>query len=141
MFICGSAVVLHHENVKCSKHHDFMWSSYHDLWPRRCPQCPPTPHPTLAGCSFWFQTSTPINLCLLQVTRASKVWGEVPLPEDLETDNHVKASQALLDDDEDFAADEASGGGLNDAGQPRVPAAAVLNSVFLFLHWEVSQKL
>ncbi|XP_029690402.1 basement membrane-specific heparan sulfate proteoglycan core protein isoform X5 [Takifugu rubripes] len=47
-------------------------------------------------------------LSCLAVTQASKVWGEVPLPEDLETD-HVKASQALLDDDEDFAADEASG--------------------------------
>lgn len=50
-------------------------------------------------------------LCLLQVTQASKVWGEVPLPEDLEAEKDVKAS-LLLDDDEDFAADEASGGGL-----------------------------
>lgn len=46
----------------------------------------------------------------VQVTQASKVWGEVPLPEDLEEDGHLKASLALLDDDEDFAADEASGG-------------------------------
>lgn len=97
---------------------------------------PNAPHPpTLPGP----RTSTPINLCLLQVTRASKVWGEVPLPEDLETDKHVKASQALLDDDEDFAADEASGGELHDARPPRVPAAA-LNSVVLYLHWEISQK-
>lgn len=83
------------------------------------PPGPPqtTPPPMLgAGCSPWVQTSTPINLCLLQVTQASKVWGEVPLPEDLETDSHVKASQALLDDDEDFAADEASGGGRNVGG-------------------------
>lgn len=47
------------------------------------------------------------------MTQASKVWGEVPLPEDLEEDDHVKASPALLDDDEDFAADEASGGELS----------------------------
>lgn len=41
------------------------------------------------------------------------MWGEVPLPEDLEADKDVRASQSLLDDDEDFAADEASGGWLN----------------------------
>lgn len=39
------------------------------------------------------------------------MWGEVPLPEDLEAAKVVKASHTLLDDDEDFAADEASGGG------------------------------
>lgn len=61
-----------------------------------------------------------MNVSLLQVTQASKVWGEVPLPEDLEADQHLKASQALLDDDEDFAADEASGGGLT----PQITAAA-----------------
>lgn len=65
-------------------------------------------------------------MCLLQVTRASKVWGEVPLPEDLEADQHLKASPALLDDDEDFAADEASGGGL--APPMAAAAAAVLHS-------------
>lgn len=77
-----------------------------------------------AGCSLSSQTSTPINPYVLQVTQASKVWGEVPLPEDLEADDHVKSSQALLDDDEDFAADEASGGGL----APQITAPAVLNS-------------
>ncbi|CAN9515659.1 unnamed protein product [Ophioblennius macclurei] len=46
---------------------------------------------------------------LVTVTQASKVWGEVPLPEDLEAEKDVQASQSLLDDDEDFAADEASG--------------------------------
>ncbi|XP_061591358.1 basement membrane-specific heparan sulfate proteoglycan core protein isoform X3 [Cololabis saira] len=46
---------------------------------------------------------------LLSVTGASKVWGEVPLPEDLESGKDVKVSPSLLDDDEDFAADEASG--------------------------------
>lgn len=40
------------------------------------------------------------------------MWGEVPLPEDLEAEKEVQASRSLLDDDEDFAADEASGGGL-----------------------------
>lgn len=40
------------------------------------------------------------------------MWGEVPLPEDLEAAKDVHASQSLLDDDEDFAADEASGGEL-----------------------------
>lgn len=47
------------------------------------------------------------------MTQASKVWGEVPLPEDLEAEKDVQASHSLLDDDEDFAADEASGGGLD----------------------------
>ncbi|KAL6119478.1 hspg2 [Pungitius sinensis] len=46
---------------------------------------------------------------LVTVTQASKVWGEVPLPEDLEEENAVLASQSLLDDDEDFAADGVSG--------------------------------
>lgn len=46
------------------------------------------------------------------MTQASKVWGEVPLPEDLEAEKTVQGSQSLLDDDEDFAADEASGGGF-----------------------------
>ncbi|KAM4737871.1 basement membrane-specific heparan sulfate proteoglycan core protein isoform 2-T2 [Anableps anableps] len=46
---------------------------------------------------------------LVSVTHASKVWGEVPLPEDLESEKDVQASPSLLDDDEDFAADEASG--------------------------------
>lgn len=41
------------------------------------------------------------------------MWGEVPLPEDLEAEKDVRASQSLLDDDEDFAADEASGGGFD----------------------------
>ncbi|KAK7877976.1 hypothetical protein WMY93_031378 [Mugilogobius chulae] len=43
------------------------------------------------------------------VSQASKVWGEVPLPEDLEAEKRVQAAHSLLDDDEDFAADEASG--------------------------------
>lgn len=41
------------------------------------------------------------------------MWGEVPLPEDLEAEKDLQASRSLLDDDEDFAADESSGGGLD----------------------------
>ena len=54
-----------------------------------------------------------VPVFLLQVAQGSKVWGEVPLPEDLEAEKSVKATQSLLDDDEDFAADEASGGGYD----------------------------
>ena len=44
------------------------------------------------------------------MAQGSKVWGEVPLPEDLEAEKTVLRSKRFLDDDEDFAADEASGG-------------------------------
>lgn len=40
------------------------------------------------------------------------MWGEVPLPEDLEANKDAGASPSLLGDDEDFVADEASGGEL-----------------------------
>ncbi|XP_051280131.1 basement membrane-specific heparan sulfate proteoglycan core protein isoform X11 [Dicentrarchus labrax] len=63
---------------------------------------------------------------LVTVTQASKVWGEVPLPEDLEAEKDVKASQSLLDDDEDFAADEASGdlpSGEDDGSTPWPPVS------------------
>ncbi|MED6249241.1 hypothetical protein ATANTOWER_011337, partial [Ataeniobius toweri] len=43
------------------------------------------------------------------VTQTSKVWGEFPFPEDLESEKVVQTSPSLLDDDEDFAADEVSG--------------------------------
>ncbi|XP_047235897.1 basement membrane-specific heparan sulfate proteoglycan core protein isoform X4 [Girardinichthys multiradiatus] len=46
---------------------------------------------------------------LVSVTQASKVWGEFPFPEDLESEKVVQTSPSLLDDDEDFAADEVSG--------------------------------
>ncbi|XP_054868568.1 basement membrane-specific heparan sulfate proteoglycan core protein isoform X9 [Amphiprion ocellaris] len=62
---------------------------------------------------------------LVTVTQASKVWGEVPLPEDLEAEKDVQASQSLLDDDEDFAADEASGdlpSGEDDGSTPWPPS-------------------
>lgn len=77
---------------------------------------PPFQGPCIAlGVTFLHSDFNPYKslLCLLQVTQASKVWGEVPLPEDLEANKDVRASQSLLDDDEDFAADEASGGWLS----------------------------
>ncbi|XP_045912374.1 basement membrane-specific heparan sulfate proteoglycan core protein-like isoform X7 [Micropterus dolomieu] len=61
-----------------------------------------------------------------KVTRASKVWGEVPLPEDLEAEKDVQVSQSLLDDDEDFVADEASGdlpSGEDDGSTPWPPVS------------------
>ncbi|XP_069566959.1 basement membrane-specific heparan sulfate proteoglycan core protein isoform X4 [Brachyistius frenatus] len=63
---------------------------------------------------------------LVSVTQASKVWGEVPLPEDLEAEKHIQASPSLLDDDEDFAADEASGdlpSGEDDGSTPWPPVS------------------
>ncbi|XP_078111881.1 basement membrane-specific heparan sulfate proteoglycan core protein isoform X2 [Sander vitreus] len=63
---------------------------------------------------------------LVTVTQASKVWGEVPLPEDLEGEKDVQASPSLLDDDEDFAADEASGdlpSGEDDGSTPWPPVS------------------
>ncbi|XP_040007845.1 basement membrane-specific heparan sulfate proteoglycan core protein isoform X2 [Xiphias gladius] len=63
---------------------------------------------------------------LVTVTQASKVWGEVPLPEDLEAEKDVQVSRSLLDDDEDFAADEASGdlpSGEDDGSTPWPPVS------------------
>lgn len=48
-------------------------------------------------------------LPLFQVAQSSKVWDEVPVPEDLETAS-VPRLQRYLEDDEDFAADQGSGG-------------------------------
>ncbi|KAG5281836.1 hypothetical protein AALO_G00049330 [Alosa alosa] len=42
---------------------------------------------------------------LTNVALSSKVWGEVPVPEDLEASRGVRQAQRYLDDDEDFAAD------------------------------------
>ncbi|XP_076022702.1 basement membrane-specific heparan sulfate proteoglycan core protein isoform X2 [Genypterus blacodes] len=64
---------------------------------------------------------------LVTVTQASKVWGEVPLPEDLEAEKKVQTSHSLLDDDEDFAADEASGdlpSGEDDGSTPWPPTVS-----------------
>ncbi|XP_058499022.1 basement membrane-specific heparan sulfate proteoglycan core protein isoform X3 [Solea solea] len=63
---------------------------------------------------------------LVTVTQASKVWGGVSVPEDLEAAKEVRASHSLLDDDEDFAADEASGdlpSGEDDGSTPWPPVA------------------
>ncbi|XP_077465112.1 basement membrane-specific heparan sulfate proteoglycan core protein [Stigmatopora argus] len=46
---------------------------------------------------------------LVTVTQASKVWGEVPWPDDLVDQKEALAAPSLLGDDEDFVADEASG--------------------------------
>ncbi|KAK1898318.1 Basement membrane-specific heparan sulfate proteoglycan core protein [Dissostichus eleginoides] len=62
----------------------------------------------------------------VDVTQASKVWGEVPLPEDLEGATTLKVSHSLMDDDEDFAADEASGdlpSGEDDGSTPWPPVS------------------
>ncbi|XP_038577847.1 basement membrane-specific heparan sulfate proteoglycan core protein isoform X10 [Micropterus salmoides] len=86
----------------------------------------------------WWKMGTPTtSICglilsliltcqLVTVTRASKVWGEVPLPEDLEAEKDVQVSQSLLDDDEDFVADEASGdlpSGEDDGSTPWPPVS------------------
>ncbi|XP_031421932.1 basement membrane-specific heparan sulfate proteoglycan core protein isoform X9 [Clupea harengus] len=42
---------------------------------------------------------------LTNVAWSSKVWGEVPVPEDLEAGHRVRQTRQYLDDDEDFAAD------------------------------------
>ncbi|XP_034445775.1 basement membrane-specific heparan sulfate proteoglycan core protein isoform X2 [Hippoglossus hippoglossus] len=74
--------------------------------------------------TFGLILSLILSCQLVTVTQASKVWGEVPLPEDLEAKKDVKASPSLLDDDEDFAADEASGdlpSGEDDGSTPWPP--------------------
>ncbi|XP_068162728.1 basement membrane-specific heparan sulfate proteoglycan core protein isoform X3 [Antennarius striatus] len=63
---------------------------------------------------------------LVTVIQASKVWGEVPLPEDFDAEKDAPASQSLLDDDEDFAADAASGdlpSGEDDGSTPWPPVS------------------
>ncbi|XP_076839971.1 basement membrane-specific heparan sulfate proteoglycan core protein isoform X4 [Brachyhypopomus gauderio] len=60
---------------------------------------------------------------LTNVARSSKVWGEVPFPEDLEAAKQVRP-QRYFDDDEDFAGDEASGdviSGEEDGSTPEPP--------------------
>ncbi|KAL1020675.1 hypothetical protein UPYG_G00003200 [Umbra pygmaea] len=47
---------------------------------------------------------------LINVAQSSKVWGEVPFPEDLDSERTIiQRSKRFLVDDEDFAADDASG--------------------------------
>ncbi|XP_077945716.1 basement membrane-specific heparan sulfate proteoglycan core protein isoform X7 [Gasterosteus aculeatus] len=72
---------------------------------------------------------------LVTVTQASKVWGEVPLPEDLEGERAVLASQSLLDDDEDFAADGVSGdlpSGEEDGSTPDVTSTIYYRALVNF---------
>ncbi|XP_053096911.1 basement membrane-specific heparan sulfate proteoglycan core protein isoform X2 [Pangasianodon hypophthalmus] len=60
---------------------------------------------------------------LIHVAESSKVWEEVPIPEDLEV-ARVPRPQRYLEDDEDFAADEASGdliSGEEDGSTPEPP--------------------
>ncbi|KAL7864275.1 hypothetical protein AOLI_G00156950 [Acnodon oligacanthus] len=74
----------------------------------------------------------------VEVAESSKVWGEVPLPEDLDASKEQRIRRSLdnekdratqrmwryLDDDEDFAADEASGdwiSGDEDGSTPEPP--------------------
>ncbi|XP_049611156.2 basement membrane-specific heparan sulfate proteoglycan core protein isoform X2 [Syngnathus scovelli] len=63
---------------------------------------------------------------LVHVTQASKVWGEVPLPDDSVEQKDVQAAPSLLGDDEDFVADEASGdlpSGEDDGSAPWPPVS------------------
>ncbi|XP_061908758.1 basement membrane-specific heparan sulfate proteoglycan core protein [Entelurus aequoreus] len=67
---------------------------------------------------------------LLTVTRASKVWGEVPPPDDSVEQKDVPAAPSLLGDDEDFVADEASGdlpSGEDDGSAPWPPVSETTN--------------
>ncbi|CAB1426561.1 unnamed protein product [Pleuronectes platessa] len=77
---------------------------------------------------LWTYPLLILSCQLVTVTQASKVWGEVPLPEDLESKKDVQASPSLLDDDEDFAADEASGdlpSGEDDGSTPWPPESTI----------------
>lgn len=60
------------------------------------------------------------------------MWGEVPLPEDLESEKDVQTSRSLLDDDEDFAADGPSGGGAKLFTQSNSKLKTVAHSCFSF---------
>ncbi|XP_077565304.1 basement membrane-specific heparan sulfate proteoglycan core protein isoform X7 [Stigmatopora nigra] len=67
---------------------------------------------------------------LVTVTQASKVWGEVPWPDDLVDQKEAPAAPSLLGDDEDFVADEASGdlpSGEDDGSTPwpHVPESTI----------------
>ncbi|XP_036447334.1 basement membrane-specific heparan sulfate proteoglycan core protein [Colossoma macropomum] len=86
---------------------------------------------------FGLLISLIVTSYLVHVAESSKVWGEVPLPEDLEASKEQKIRRSLdidkdrvtwkwryLDDDEDFAADEASGdvnSGDEDGSTPEPP--------------------
>ncbi|XP_060793463.1 basement membrane-specific heparan sulfate proteoglycan core protein isoform X5 [Neoarius graeffei] len=66
---------------------------------------------------------------LMNVAESSKVWDEVPFPEDLEVASGPKPQHYLDDDDEDFAADEASGdliSGEEDGSTPEPPVVITI---------------
>ncbi|XP_042159702.1 basement membrane-specific heparan sulfate proteoglycan core protein isoform X9 [Oncorhynchus tshawytscha] len=71
---------------------------------------------------------------LVNVAQSSKVWGEVPLPEDLDSSRTVvQRSQRFLDDDEDFAADEASGdlpSGEEDGSTPEPTVVTEISTTY-----------
>ncbi|XP_066527292.1 basement membrane-specific heparan sulfate proteoglycan core protein [Hoplias malabaricus] len=86
---------------------------------------------------------------LLNVVESSKVWGEVPLPEDLEASKVQRIKRHLddevdpaarkkwnfLDDDEDFAADEGSGdmiSGDEDGSTPEPPVTIYYRALVNF---------
>ncbi|XP_036844476.1 basement membrane-specific heparan sulfate proteoglycan core protein isoform X1 [Oncorhynchus mykiss] len=71
---------------------------------------------------------------LINVAQSSKVWGEVPLPEDLDSERTVvQRSQRFLDDDEDFTADEASGdlpSGEEDGSTPEPSVVTEISTTY-----------
>eukprot|EP00063_Salmo_salar_P016771 XP_013991606.1 PREDICTED: basement membrane-specific heparan sulfate proteoglycan core protein-like isoform X19 [Salmo salar] len=71
---------------------------------------------------------------LVNVAQSSKVWGEVPLPEDLDSSRTVvQRSQRFLDDDEDFAANEASGdlpSGEEDGSTPEPTVVTEISTTY-----------
>ncbi|XP_030623830.1 basement membrane-specific heparan sulfate proteoglycan core protein [Chanos chanos] len=63
---------------------------------------------------------------LVNVAQSSKVWGEVPFPEDLEAERGQRPRH-YLDDDEDFAADEPSGDGISGEEDGSTPEPPVID--------------
>ncbi|TSL61242.1 Basement membrane-specific heparan sulfate proteoglycan core protein [Bagarius yarrelli] len=77
-------------------------------------------------------TSPYQHICGPSVATSSKVWDEVPFPEDLETAS-LSRPQRYLEDDEDFAADEASGdliSGEEDGSTPEPPVVDPSTTIY-----------
>ncbi|XP_035997428.1 basement membrane-specific heparan sulfate proteoglycan core protein isoform X6 [Fundulus heteroclitus] len=86
--------------------------------------------PTSWSCGL--MVSLILTCQLVSVTQASKVWGDLTLPEDLESEKDVQTSPSLLDDDEDFAADEASGerpSGEEDGSTPELDTTTIIREL------------
>ncbi|XP_046725155.1 basement membrane-specific heparan sulfate proteoglycan core protein isoform X3 [Silurus meridionalis] len=69
---------------------------------------------------------------LIEGAKSSKVWDEVPFPEDLEVAS-VPRPQRYLEDDEDFAADESSGdfiSGEEDGSTPEPPVVDLSSTIY-----------